>query len=302
MPVDRQLEDLLGAYRTYLVNERGLVSGTVKAYLRIARSFCLSAAAVGDGGLGQVGPSDVTSFVMATCSQSSVALAKKTITAMASLLRYLHVAGVTAESLCSVLPKVAGRRPGSPAWDLDSDAVTRLLAGCDRHQAVGRRDYAILTLLARLGLRAGEIAALTLDDIDWHRGEVVIRGKGDRHERLPLPDDVGQAVAVYLRDARPPTPPGCRTLFLRVLAPVGPLSPTGVSQVVSRAASRAGLPTCGSHRLRHFAATATLRHGAPLAEVAGLLRQRTLEVTALYARVDPTSLRELARPWPGSAA
>jgi site-specific recombinase XerD len=299
--VDSPLSDLLGAYRTYLINERGLVTGTVKAYLRIARAFCLPAA-VGDGGMAQVGAADVRSFVVATCSQSSVALAKKTMTALASLLRYLYVVGVTAEPLGLVLPKVTGRRSGSPGWDLDSAAVTRLLAGCDRERAVGRRDFAVLTLLGRLGLRAGEVAALTLDDVDWHRGEVVIRGKGDRHERLPLPDDVGQAVAVYLRHARPPTPQGYRTLFLRVVAPVGPLSPTGISLVVSRAARRAGLDACGSHRLRHFAATATLRHGAPLPEVAELLRQRNLMVTARYAHVDPAALRELAVPWPGGAA
>jgi len=299
--VDGPLEDLLGAYRTYLVDERGLVTATVKAYLRIARSFCLSRA-VGEGGLGQLGAADVTSFVVATCSQCSAALAKKTVTALASLLRYLHVAGVTPESLCWALPKLAGRRSGSRPRGLETAEVARLLSGCDRRRSAGRRDYAILTLLERLGLRAAEVAAITLDDVDWHRGEVVIRGKGNRHERLPLPNDVGQALAEYLRHARPPAPPGCRTVFLRTVAPVGPLSPQGISMVVRHAARQAGLPACGSHRLRHYAATATLRHGAPLLEVAELLRQRNLTVTTVYARVDPAALRELARPWPAGAA
>jgi site-specific recombinase XerD len=244
---------------------------------------------------------DVTAFVVAVCNQSSTPLAKKTMTALASLMRYLHVAGVTAESLCWAIPKVAGRW-SSQTRGLDTDAVARLLSGCDRRQAAGQRDYAILTMLERLGLRAAEVSALTLDDIDWHRGEVVIRGKGNRYERLPLPDDVGEALAGYLRDGRPQAPGGWRRVFLRTVAPAGPLSSRGISMVVHHAARRAGLPDCGSHRLRHFAATETLRHGAPLPEVAELLRHRDLTVTTVYARVDPAALRELARPWPGCAA
>ena len=295
------LEELLEAYRGYLVGERGLVTGTVGSYLRIARSFCL-ALPMGPDGLGQPRASDVTAFVVATCGQSSTPLAKKTVTALASLLRYLHVTGVTQQPLALAVPRMAGGRAGPPPRAPEAAQVAALLSSCDRRRSVGRRDYAILLLLARLGLRAGEVAKLTLDDVDWHHGALIVRGKGDRHERLPLPSDVGEAMVAYLRRGRPGAPWECRALFLRAVAPPGPLASCAVGMVVVRAARRAGLPGFGAHRLRYGAATATLRRGAPLAEVAQLLRQRSLLVTAAYARVEPEALRELARPWPGGVA
>lgn len=294
---DAKTDGVLEAYRRYLREERGLAAETQRAYLRIADVFCRSVPA-GWGGLGELSAEDVSAFVVAACRTGSVASAKKTVTALASLLRYLFIASVTAESLCAALSRVAGRTPSSRGVDLDADAVGRLLAGCDQRRQSGARDLAVITVLARLGLRAGEVAALSLDDVDWHRGEVVIHGKGARLEPVPLPPDVGQVVAAYLR-ARPPAPTGCRSVFLRLAPPVGPLTPGAVSLVVRRAARRAGLPPIGSHRLRHFAATTTLRGGASLPEVAELLRQRALEVTARYAHVNPAALRELALPWPG---
>lgn len=290
-------DGVLEAYRRYLCEERGLSAETQKAYLRVAGGFCGSVPA-GGGGLDELSAQDVSAFVVAACRAGSVASSKKTVTALASLLGYLFVAGVSAEPLRAVLPRVAGGTASSRGVDLDADAVARLLAGCDPRRQSGARDRAVITVLARLGLRAGEVAALGLDDVDWHRGEVVIHGKGARLESVPLPPDVGQVVAAYL-GGRPPAPPGCRSVFLRLTPPVGPLTPGAVSLVVRRAARRAGLPAVGSHRLRHFAARATLRGGAPLPEVAELLRQRDLEVTARYAIVDPPALRELARPWPG---
>ena len=301
-PETRSLEKtgtdaVLEAYRRYLCQERGLAHETQRAYLRIADAFCHSVSTGGEG-LDQLTGADVLAFVVATCRTGSVASAKKTVTALASLLRYLFVAGVTAEPLSAALPGVAGRTTSSFGIGLDADAVGRLLAGCDPCRLGGVRDRAVITVLARMGLRAGEVAALKLDDVNWHRGEVVIRGKGNRLELVPLPADVGQVVAAYLR-SRPAAPPGCRSVFLRLAPPLGPLAAGTVCQVVRRAARRAGLPPVGSHRLRHFAATTTLRGGAPLPEVAELLRQRSLQVTARYAHVDPAALRELARPWPG---
>lgn len=271
---DGTTENVLAAFRTYLVEERGLAAATQRAYLRIARSFCESRSATA-GGLGQTTAEEVTAFVVATCATGRVALAKKTISALASLLRYLHVTGVMDEPLCSALPRVAAKARSPRGVELDAGAVTRLLAGCSRCRQAGARDRAVIMLLARLGLRAGEVAALGLDDLDWRRGEVLIHGKGDRVERLPLPPDVGQAVAGYLRGGRPSAPPGCRAVFLRMSAPAGPLTSGAVSLVVNRAARRAGLPGFGAHRLRHFAATTTLRGGAPLPDVAELMRQRS---------------------------
>ncbi len=173
------------------------------------------------------------------------------------------------------------------------------LVNCDRRRATGKRDYAILVLLARLGLRAAEIAALRLDDIDWRAGEIVVRGKGHTEERLPLPCDVGEAIAGYLRHGRPRRPE--REMFLRASAPLRGLAPEGVSEVVRAASERAGLGSFGAHRLRHTAGTEMLRAGASLPEVAQVLRHRSMATTAIYAKVDFLALRELAMPWPGAA-
>lgn len=296
-PATDPLDGLLESYGCYLVTERGVVASTIRTYLRVARSFCLELRGRGRE-LQELRAADVSEFIVATCRGSSPARAKKTVTALASLLRYLYVAGVTTGSFAFALPKVAGHRPEPPKRAIADADVARLLSSCDRRRNVGRRDYAILTLLARLGLRAGEVTKLTLDDIDWHHGEVVIRGKADRQERLPIPVDVGEALSAYLRRSRPQVP-GCRTVFVRSRAPFGPLASSSIGAVVARVGRRAGLGQLGAHRLRHHAATATLGGGAPLAEVAQLLRQRTLLVTASYARAEPAALRELARPWPG---
>lgn len=163
---------------------------------------------------------------------------------------------------------------------------------------MGRRDFAILTLLARLGLRAGEVASLRLDDLDWRSGELVVHGKGSSTDVLPLPSDVGEALAGYLQRGRPATP--ARTVFLRVRAPLGPMTARGVISVVGQAARRAGLGTIGAHRLRHTCATELLRSGSSLEAVAQVLRHRDLSTTAIYAKVDRTALAALALPWPGS--
>jgi site-specific recombinase XerD len=183
---------------------------------------------------------------------------------------------------------------------LDNSVVARLLASCDRASAVGRRDYAILALLARLGLRSQEVADLALADVHWRAGELVIHGKGHRQDRLPLPADVGEALADYLQHGRPRG--SWRALVLSARAPRAALTAAGIRSVVRDACARAGLPRVGAHRLRHTVASELLRQGAPLWEVAQVLRHRSLLTTALYAKVDRAALATLARPWPGGEA
>jgi integrase/recombinase XerD len=226
---------------------------------------------------------------------------QRTGTALRSLLRFLHLRGVIGASLVGAVPTAANwRLAGLPKY-LTAEQAGMLLASCDLATAVGRRDLAILTLLARLGLRASEVAVLKLEDIDWRHGEITVRGKGDRHERLPLPADVGEAVVAYLSGFRPAATPG-REVFLGTRAPHRALTRGAVTQVVARASHRCGLGTIYAHRLRHTAATRMLHAGASLEEIGQVLRHRDTLSTAGYAKVDHQRLRALARPWPGEDA
>ena len=246
----------------------------------------------------QLLPADVTAFVVAQCRsrRRGVAAAKTLTSGLRSLLIFLHVAGWVPVPLVGAVPGVAGWRLSSLPRALEADQVTRLLDSCDRATAIGRRDFAILLLLSRLGLRACEVAALCLDDINWRAGELTVHGKGSQTDGLPLPHDVGQALVEYLRDR--PCGIGCREAFLRTLAPHGPLSPHAIGAIVRHACDRAGVVRVGTHRLRHTVATELLRAGAPLAEIAPVLRHTNLSTTAIYAKVDRLTLRTLARPWP----
>ena len=296
------VDETLVRYRHYLTVERGLGEATARGYIDAVRPFlrrCISA----DGlalDLEQLGEADVTAFIVARCAEQSRRAAQLTSTALRSLLVFLHLTGASARSLVAAVPSVAGRRLAALPPRLDPDHVRRLLAACDRRTLGGRRDFAVITTLARLGLRAAEVATLRLEDLQWRAGEVVVHGKGHRAERMPLPTDVGDALAAYLRQ-RPARAQG-RTVFIRLLAPLGPLSPIGVTQIVAAAAQRAGLGVVHAHRLRHFAATQLLRAGAPLAEIQHFLRHARLQTTAIYAKVDYDALRTIARAWPGGAA
>jgi site-specific recombinase XerD len=197
------------------------------------------------------------------------------------------------------VPSVAGWRLSALPKRLEPEQVDALLDSCDRSTSIGRRDLAILTVLARLGLRAGEVAALSLEDIDWRAGELVVHGKGNRSERLPLPHDVGDAIVGYLRDGRPATAQD-RAVFVRVRAPHHRVSSGAVTYVVEAAALRAGLGLVHAHRLRHTAASEMLRCGATLEEVGQVLRHRHAATTAIYAKADRNALRQIARPWPGA--
>jgi site-specific recombinase XerD len=294
------LEALLERYRTYLVRERGL-GVSVNPYLAVGRRFLSERSSVAELKLESLAAAEVTRFVLRECGRGySVSYAQNLVAALRSLLRYLHVEGLTPRQLAPAVPKVAGWRGSALPQALEGEQVARLLASCNRQRATGGRDYAILLLLVRMGLRAGEVAALELKDIDWGQGEMSIRGKGNRQERLPLPVDVGQALVDYLRQGRPRHE--CSRLFMRAQAPYRGLSSGGVTAVVHQACDRAGLAQVGAHRLRHTAATEMLRAGAKLSEVGQMLRHRSLTTTAIYAKVDRAALRALAQSWPGGAA
>jgi site-specific recombinase XerD len=295
------VQELLGRYRGYLRVERGLTAGTARGYVDFVRPFVAGRLRGDVLDLAGVTAVDVTGFVLSACPGRAVGSAKLIVCALRSLLGWLHVTGQVSVSLASAVPSVAGWRLSGLPKGLEPSQLRRLLAGCDRRTPTGRRDYAILLLLARLGLRAGEVAGLGLDDVDWRCGEIGVRGKGNRAERLPLPADVGAAIAAYLRRGRPHTAEG-RSVFVRVHAPHRALTAGGVTMVVFDAAQRAGLGKIHAHRLRHTAATAMLHAGSPLAEVGQVLRHRSPLTTAIYAKVDRDALAVLARPWPAVAS
>lgn len=291
------VEGLLAGLRVYLERERGLVAGTIKNYERAARLFLEDHVERGGGlALDRLAAGDVSSFLARECPRRSVSGAMDLAANLRPVLRYLHVAGLIEMPLVWAVPKVADLRGRSLPKGLAPEAVAAMLASCDPESLIGRRDRAVLLLLWRLGLRAGEVAGIALEDIDWCAGEMLVRGKGHRQDRMPMPVDVGEAIVSYLR-VRPGSEH--RSLFLCVLAPVGPVSSPGVATIVRRSCRRAGLPEVGPHRLRHTAASEMLRARVSLEEIAQVLRHRQLQSTANYARVDRDSLKALALPWPG---
>jgi site-specific recombinase XerC len=290
------VEQLLADFRVYLRSERGLGQGTVENYDRAARTFLEDRVAHAGGvGLERLAAADVTGFLARECPRRSVSGARDLAANVRQFLRYLHVVGLIDSPLVWAVPPVADLRGRALPKGVAPEVITAILAACDREVLIGRRDFAVLVLLARLGLRAGEVAAIELDDLDWGAGELLVHGKAHREDRLPLPVDVGEALVEYLR-VRPASER--RALFLCATAPFAAISSHVVAMVVRRACRRAGIPEIGPHRLRHTAATEMLRARCSLEEVAQVLRHRTLDSTAHYARVDLESLRPLAMPWP----
>ena len=294
---------LLERYRAYLTGERGLAATTARGYIDAVRGFVVvRERADGKLDLEQLTAAEVTAFVVEACSDQTRGSAKMLVTALRSLLGFLHVDGLLPESLVTAVPSAASWRLAGLPKGLEPAETARLLASCDRRTRTGRRDFAVLMLLTRLGMRAGEVAALELDDIAWRAGELLVRGKGPHHERLPLPDDAGKALVGYLQRGRPSTAAG-RRVFVSVRAPHRPMTTGSVSALVYSAGMRAGIETAvRPHRLRHTAATGLLAAGAPLVEIGQLLRHRSQLTTAIYAKVDTEALRTLARPWPAGVA
>ena len=292
-----ELEEVVAGYRRYLLFERGLSDATVECYEPRARRFLAGREGPGGLRLAELRAADVIGFLAAECPRHGAASAQLLVSVMRSVLRYLYRADLIGAPLDWAVPAVAALKSRSLPQALEPATITALLRSCDRRRTVGRRDYAILLLLSRLGLRASEVAGLSLDDVGWRAGEFVVRGKGGRVESLPLPVDVGEALASYLC-RRPSDPEGCRALLMKVTAPVGPMSRYAVGAVVREACWRAGMPRMGCHRLRHTAATGMLRSGATLEEIGQVLRHRERRTTAIYARVDRATLKAVAMPWP----
>jgi len=295
--VPSAVDQLLAEFRDYLLGERGMNASSVAKYEPTARLFLSECPQPLRDGLARVSAGDVNVFVLREARRRSVRSAEMVVCGLRALLRFLHVHRLIARPLVEAVPSVARRREDLPRA-LPAQQVKLVLDSCDRALLIGRRDYAILLLLARLGLRAGEVAALCLGDVDWGAGELVVHGKGSRIDRLPLACDVGEAIVDYLRHGRPRVLD--RALFINAHAPLAGISSGCVTNVVIRACLRAGIPPVGAHRLRHSVATELLRHGAGLVEIGQVLRHQDQTTTTVYAKVDRTAIASLALPWPGS--
>jgi site-specific recombinase XerD len=291
--------DVLQDFCCYLTRERRLVAGSVENYIHIAGRFLDFCADQGATDLAEVGADLIGRFVLTERTRRPSGSARHAVTPLRALLRFGQLRGLTPAGLALAVPSAVNRRSAGLPRALAARDIARLLASCDRRTRRGRRDYAMLLMLSRLGLRAGELVAMRLEDVDWRAGGIDVRGKGGRRDRLPLPEDVGQALVAYLRRGRPRT--GDRSVFVRLDAPRTGLSSGAVTAMVQTAGRRAGVAVTGAHQLRHTVAVELLRAGAPMSEISELLRHRRPATTAIYAKVDQTALAALARPWPVSA-
>lgn len=297
---ETQLQRLEREFGQYLAVERGLSQASLKNSLPFVRSFLAHRFGTRPVVMDDVRAPDVTRFLLRKLRTVGPSRAKLMVGALRSFFRFLRWRGDIAIDLASSVPKVADWRLSAMPKSLQADEVERLISSCHRETVTGQRDYTLLLLLARLGLRAGEVVVMTLDDVDWDAGQLTVRGKGGREDRLPIPRDVGQAMATYLRQGRPQDC-STRRFFVRLRAPRrGFASSVAVCTIVRRALERAGIasPRKGAHLLRHSLATQMLRKGASLAEIGEILRHRSLDSTALYAKVDLVALRAVAQPWP----
>ncbi len=297
VPASSPVEVLMARYCEYLTDERGLSDAVTRAYSHWVTPFVEDKTdSEGQVGFAELTAGDIAGFLTTRLPTMTRKTAQMTACALRSFLRFAHDQQMVAVALADAVPAVAHRRLSGLPQPLNPTQVTALLDACARSSAVGRRDFAVITMLHRLGLRCAELTGLRLDDVDWQAGTLRIRGKGDRIDLLPLPVDVGRAIVNYLRDGRPHTT--ARTVFVKARAPHTALERSGVSCIVARAAQRAGLGTVHAHRLRHTAASRTLNAGASLEQVAHLLRHASPATTAIYAKTDQVRLSALARPWP----
>jgi site-specific recombinase XerD len=288
------------AFEHYLRDERALARATCINYVPFVRAFLTDRFGRGPVALSRLCAGDVVRFVQRQAPRLHLKRAKLLTSALRSFLRYVRYRGAVTLDLAAAVPVVANWTMTSIPRAIPAKAVRQLLASIDRRTATGRRDYAILLVLARLGLRASEVAFLDLDDMHWEGGQMSVRGKGGQRTALPLPTDVGEAIAAYLRHGRPRS--ASRRVFLRARAPIGGFrGPSAIGSLVRHALVRADVsaPMTGAHQFRHALATQMLRRGASLTEIGEILRHRSPQTTTIYAKVDLKALRTLALPWPG---
>jgi site-specific recombinase XerD len=292
-------DQILAEFSDYLQRERGLVPTSIVRYLPAIRRFLCEVCPA--GALSKIDHADVVRYVERHARDGSAMSGKALCWSLRAFLRYLHHKGLNPVSLAGCVPSIRQWKLANLPTYLSAEQVQKVLDGCDRASAIGRRDYALLMMLAKLGLRANEVATLTLDDIDWRSGEMRLRAKGRQRARMPIPPDVGAAVVAYLRNARPKS--SCRRLFLRTLAPrVGFTSSSTITKIAKTAIERVGIRGFahqGAHLFRHSLATELLRSGATLSEIGQLLQHRSHDTTRIYAKVDIDTLRTLSLPWPG---
>ncbi|WP_434612234.1 tyrosine-type recombinase/integrase [Arthrobacter sp. A5] len=300
-PLATALGELMDEYRSWMFQERGLAPTTVHRYENTARRFleeqCHSSGVFVPSALTGA---DVNAFLLRECNRVSAGSAKGRVAELRAVLRFLYLQGITELRLGSAVPPVGGWRLATlPPPTVSATDVQLLLDSFDRSTQLGARDFAIAMLVARLGLRSIEVARLELCDMDWRAGELVVRGKARRQDRMPLLAGVGEALVAYLSCGR--NPADAVHVFLTCRAPRGPIRADLVGDVIERACKRAGLPKFGPHRLRHALAGEMLKQGAGLTTISQVLRHQDLATTALYAKVDFDSLRQVAQPWPGTA-
>lgn len=293
------LADILSNYDKHLRSERGLGTATILNYQYFVRKLLFERFPEGPFLFRELKPSDTSDFVLRHGRSMGISRAQMMTTSFRSFFRYLFQKGELQTDLAVSVPTVADWRLSTVPRYLTPEEVECVIKACNHHTAAGRRDYAILLLLSRLGLRAGEIVRLQLDDINWRAGEIMVRGKGLLHDQMPLPTDVGEALASYLHRDRP----ACQTrrVFVCLRAPLrGFAGPSAVTLIVRRALGRANLHPAfkGAHLLRHSLATSMLRAEATMSEIGEVLRHRDLSTTEIYAKVDFDSLRSLAHVWP----
>jgi integrase/recombinase XerD len=290
------------AYAQYLRRDRALAKATIINYVPFIREFLNDRFGAGEVKLSHLSAAEVVRFVQSRAPRLHGKRVKLMTTALRSFLQYARLRGAVKLDLAAAVPIVANWSMASIPRAIAPEQTQKLLTSIDRKTALGRRDYAILLLLARLGLRSGEVASLELDDVDWSAGHLSVRGKGAQRTEMPLPADVGAAIAAYLRRGRPHCT--SRRVFMRIKAPIrGFQGASGVGSIVRHRLLRAGIsaPTYGAHQFRHGLASDMLRKGASLAEIGALLGHHHPDTTRIYTKIDLNALQTLAQPWPGGA-